>query len=231
MLLALDILLAALIVLLPGILLFRDWRYADKRTRQHHRITKTILLLTVFAGLLSGVTTWRNRHVQDSVRESLATLSDESLKQGGFALFLNGARLQPSNTVALNELTVGKTGSEYPLRFFVISTNDVPARSLQCAVGVPDTVRLRLPADWAQGTAYIPNESGISEPTQTHIYASLTQPTLVRGNPSIADLAIPDDQPLPREMFIAFWAEAERHHPGYWRIKIHLEEGMTHPGP
>jgi len=64
-----------ILLMLPALQLLRDWRYSDKRTFKHHRITKIILSTWFIFGLISSVLYLHEAREKDSLTKQLTSLS------------------------------------------------------------------------------------------------------------------------------------------------------------
>lgn len=71
----LKLVVSVLMMLLPACILIRDWKFHDRRTKKYHNITRYIIILWVFTGLLSVIIIW----TETSSTENLRNLNEQIL--------------------------------------------------------------------------------------------------------------------------------------------------------
>ena len=47
-----------LLIILPIAILIRDWKFHDKRTKKHHNITKTIIVVWFIGSIVATIFVW-----------------------------------------------------------------------------------------------------------------------------------------------------------------------------
>ena len=60
--LILKLLISLISSLLPLVVLVRDWRFHDRRTKVHHQITRVILVIWTIASLISVALVWQETY-------------------------------------------------------------------------------------------------------------------------------------------------------------------------
>src|SRR5947209_5707369 len=110
-----QIVCSLILVLLPAAIHYRNWKYADKRTKVHRWVTKVLLALWVLAG--AGVTwaTWKGFSRKE--------------RSPSFGLYLNGLRLSRDCQIALPS-----TNGIQQMSFTVLNDGNLPADGLSVEV-------------------------------------------------------------------------------------------------
>lgn len=85
------LLVSLLLAAAPVAILVRDWKYHDRRTKRHHHITRFILVVWLFASLLSLFLVWRETRVASRLSQEVS-----ELVQGKNELLLANQELRDS---------------------------------------------------------------------------------------------------------------------------------------
>lgn len=68
------------LIVLPAIVLIRDWKFYDRRTKKHHYITRSIIILWVTIGFLSMFIIWKETHEINRLNSNVEKLSNQNVE-------------------------------------------------------------------------------------------------------------------------------------------------------
>lgn len=69
-----------LLVLLPAVIVLRDWKYYDRRTLKHHKITRAILLIWFIASIVTIALLWKETKSVEDMYEKVNIIDREAKK-------------------------------------------------------------------------------------------------------------------------------------------------------
>lgn len=96
MYLILKTIITLLLILLPAIVLYRDWKFYDRRTLRYRQITRAILSLWCISGLCSAIFVWIDTHQISQLSTKMTNLlkQNEELIEGKNFIILQNKELK-----------------------------------------------------------------------------------------------------------------------------------------
>lgn len=76
----LKILSSLLLFILPLFVLIRDWKFHDKRTKKHHKITRVIIVLWFITGISAAFFVWADSNEISTLQITVNDLKDKNIK-------------------------------------------------------------------------------------------------------------------------------------------------------
>lgn len=93
------IITSLLMLLLPAAVLFRDWKYKDTRTKNHHQITRAVLVTWLICGLMSTGLIWYESYQSNQLNNNL-----DRLREGNDLLLTQNQKLLSLNEGLMAEI-------------------------------------------------------------------------------------------------------------------------------
>lgn len=95
----LKLLTSLFVLLLPLVILIRDWKYQDQRTKSHHRITRSVVYLWLLTAVLAAGLIW-----YESYESSQSSRDLKSLRRSNDSLYSQNSQLLQQSKELLTQI-------------------------------------------------------------------------------------------------------------------------------
>ena len=157
-------------IALPAAALIRDWKYHDRRTKQHHNITRAILVGWLLCALSSIGLLLYESSGKSRLQKQVESLYSESQKKPLFRLFINQQEVHEADTLDIpihNELA--------HIELAIENIGSGSASELHVHLWTPSDIgKLDIPERWHEERTSLAGEEGDTKNSTRRHFAMLS---------------------------------------------------------